>query len=319
MAETRLKEESLETKLENELVPTVNLTEPEPESEVAKWAEKNINESPNDKLALIEELRDMIFERGECEPHRTDDAFLLRFLRARHFIVRMAHRLIVNYYTYRETYPNLFFDIDFEKLVQIGESEIFSVPPYFDHMGRRILYLRIENWNPNQFSIDDLLQAVIFLIQAAILEPKHQIMGGICVLDVGNISTGQAWYMSPSVIKHIIAIAYKSLPHRIEALHIINVSKVFDYAFSMMKPFLSDVMKKRVFIHQDLEGLHEHVSPKYLPKRFGGIHKDYLYNDWLNILHENENLVEELESYGYQGGKEFLKSLKKSSEDENVV
>lgn len=36
----------------------------------------------------------ILLERGECEPHRMDDAFLLRFLRARHFIVRMAHRLV---------------------------------------------------------------------------------------------------------------------------------------------------------------------------------------------------------------------------------
>lgn len=33
-------------------------------------------------------------EKGECIPHRTDDAFLLRFLRAKRFVVRHAHRMV---------------------------------------------------------------------------------------------------------------------------------------------------------------------------------------------------------------------------------
>ena len=36
----------------------------------------------------------LISERGEVVPHRTDDAFLLRFLRARRFDVEKAHRLV---------------------------------------------------------------------------------------------------------------------------------------------------------------------------------------------------------------------------------
>jgi hypothetical protein len=38
---------------------------------------------------------DLVFaERGEVVPHRTDDAFLIRFLRTRRFDVEKAHRLV---------------------------------------------------------------------------------------------------------------------------------------------------------------------------------------------------------------------------------
>lgn len=33
-------------------------------------------------------------ERGECLPHRMDDDFLIRFLRARNFNLKRAHRLV---------------------------------------------------------------------------------------------------------------------------------------------------------------------------------------------------------------------------------
>uniref|UniRef100_A0AAR5PGE2 CRAL-TRIO domain-containing protein n=1 Tax=Dendroctonus ponderosae TaxID=77166 RepID=A0AAR5PGE2_DENPD len=292
-----------------ELSPQINLKEPDLDDPILKWAERNIAEDPNNKIELIEELKDMIFERGECEPHRMDDAFLLRFLRARHFIVRMAHRLMVNYYTFRETNPTYFSNIDYSKLLELGEAEIFTVPPYVDQNGRRLLYFRIENWNTSQFTTDELFQAIIFLINAAILEPKHQILGGICIIDVNNLGAGHAWYLTPKIAKSMVAVGYSSLPHRIEAVHIVNGSKLFDYAFGLLKPLLPEYVRQKIIIHSDLDSLHKWVLPKYLPKRYGGIHKDYRYNEWLSTVSNNEDLLEEIESYGYTGGKDFLKSL----------
>ena len=42
----------------------------------------------------IVKIDSFIAERGECMPHRMDDDFLLRFLRARNFNVNRAHRLV---------------------------------------------------------------------------------------------------------------------------------------------------------------------------------------------------------------------------------
>ncbi|XP_066141742.1 alpha-tocopherol transfer protein-like [Euwallacea fornicatus] len=292
------------------LRPSIDVSEPGPHDPLMKWAERNIGEDRNTKLELIEELRSMIFERGECVPDRTDDVFLLRFLRARHFIVRMAHRLIVNYHAFREENPNYFGNVDFKTMLDIAEAEIFSVPPYVNEDGRRMLFFRIGKWNTSRFTTEALFQAVIFLIQTAILEPKHQILGGVCVMDVGDLGANHAWYLSPSIVKHMLAVAYSSIPHRIEAVHIINVSKIFDCAFGMLKPFLSDYVKAKIVIHPDLESLHKHVSPKYLPERYGGIHKDYRFDEWIAVLNENEGLLDEMGACGYEGGREFLKNLR---------
>lgn len=291
------------------LEPSIDLSEPEPHSKMLKWAERNIGENPNTKLELIEELRDMIFERGECEPVRTDDAFLVRFLRSRNFIVKMAHRLFVKYHIFREENPNYFTNVNYTKLLALGDTDIFSVPPYLDQDGRRMLFFRIGDWNTSEFTTDELFQAVIFLIQAAILEPKYQILGGVCIIDVANLSAGHAWYMTPTIAKNMLAVGYTSIPHRVDAVHIINVSRIFDYAFGMLKPLLSDHIKARIIIHPNLESLHKYISPKYLPKRYGGIHKDYRYNDWIGVLKENPKLIDEIETYGYEGGREFLQNM----------
>lgn len=43
--------------------------------------------------------------------------------------------------------------------------------------------------------------------------------------------------------------------------------------------------------------------------RYGGIHKDYRYNDWIGVLKENPKLIDEIETYGYEGGREFLQNM----------
>ncbi|XP_076270360.1 alpha-tocopherol transfer protein-like [Rhynchophorus ferrugineus] len=289
--------------------PAFNINEPNPDDDIMKWAEKNIDENPNLKLQLIEELRDMIFEKGECEPERIDDAYLLRFLRARHFIVRMAHRLIVNHCNFKESYPEFFTDLNYDKLCEIGDSEIFSIPPYVDQDGRRMLIVRFGKWNPAKISTNELFQSIIMMLHMAVLEPSFQILGGICIIDAADISTGQAWYLTPTIVNHILAVAYGAFPHRIQALHIVNASRIFDYALGMIRPFLSDVMKERMFFHSDMESLHQHIDPKYLPKRYGGVHKDYFYNDWLAAIKKCDHLLDELESSGYEGSKKFIQSM----------
>ena len=51
-------------------------------------------EDPNKTCELMQELKDMIYERGDCNPHRMDDEFLIKFLRARYWKVENAHKLV---------------------------------------------------------------------------------------------------------------------------------------------------------------------------------------------------------------------------------
>lgn len=62
--------------------------------EVMEYARRVLGETDEVKCQTLQELRDMIYERGECLPHRMDDDFLIRFLRARNFNLKKAHRLV---------------------------------------------------------------------------------------------------------------------------------------------------------------------------------------------------------------------------------
>nr|CAH7741002.1 unnamed protein product [Callosobruchus chinensis] len=277
----------------------------EPPQELLDWAKENLNEDPETREELLEELRNLIYERGECTPHRTDDAFLLRFLRARMFNVRKAHRLLVNYYEFKENNPEFYDGVNLRGLLRIGDKNIITVPPYREQTGRRILLYRMGNWDPEQFTIDELFQATLIILELAILEQRAQILGGIAMFDLGGLTLQQAWYMTPSIAHKIVQIMVTSFPMKIHAIHIVNQSWIFDAVYNIFKPFLDNKMKEKIFFHgENMESLHQHIDPKHLPERYGGVHPDYCYNDWIKFFESSEKIMYELNSLGYKDDKE---------------
>ncbi|XP_044266469.1 clavesin-2-like [Tribolium madens] len=285
--------------LDNEVVAELDLGEPP--KELLDWAKENLGENPDTRCQIISDFRDMIYARGECTPHRTDDAFLLRFLRARFFIIERAHRLLVNYYDFKENNPQFCDNIDLVNLKKIGADKIILVPPYREASGRRIMNYRVGNWAPDKYTVEEMFQATIAVLEMAVMEQRAQILGGICIFDFGGLSMQQAWYMTPSLAHKVIQIMVTCFPMRIHALHIVNQSYVFDVMYNIFKPFLNEAMKERIFFHGDnLESLHKHIDPKYLPERYGGIHPDYDYEHWVDSCRKNAKIVEELRALGYK-------------------
>ncbi|KAJ3656109.1 hypothetical protein Zmor_015209 [Zophobas morio] len=272
----------------------------DPSEELLKWAKKNIREDPDTRCQTLEEFKDLIYSKGECTPHRVDDAFLLRFLRSRKFSLEAAHKLLVNYCDLREDNPQFVDGIGFELLEKVGELDVISVPPYKDQAGKRILLYKIGKWHPDTFTVDDVLSASLLILELAILEPKAQMMGGICILDFEGITMQHALYMTPALARKVIQIAVSSQPMRLEAMHVINNSWMFETFFNFFKPLLHDKMKERLYFHgNDMESLHQHVDPKCLPDIYGGMQPHYDYKDWLDGFRKNKSILKELNRQGY--------------------
>lgn len=49
-------------------------------------------EDPDRTVELMQQFKDMIYERGDCNPHRMDNEFLIKFLRARFWKVNFLKK-----------------------------------------------------------------------------------------------------------------------------------------------------------------------------------------------------------------------------------
>ncbi|XP_065200309.1 alpha-tocopherol transfer protein-like [Planococcus citri] len=268
--------------------------------EVEEYAKTELGETEEIKTRTISELQDMIYEKADITPHRMDDEFLLRFLRARNYRVESAFRLFVNYHNFRENNPEYYKDVNPLDLGFIGDADILSVLPYRDQNGRRIMIFRLGNWNPNDFDMDEIFKAALAVLELGILEPRAQILGGLVIFDLENFGLQQAWHVTPSVASKVLDLMGVSFPMKTTAIHIINSTWVFDMVFAVFKQFLNTRYYDLIHNHgNDVESLHNFIEPKYLPKRYGGIRPDYPYREWFKNLSCNPLIVKEMKSLGY--------------------
>ncbi|KAG6798244.1 alpha-tocopherol transfer protein isoform X1 [Apis mellifera caucasica] len=288
----------------------------EPSQDVIDYARRELGETDDVKCRTLQELRDMIYERGECLPRRMDDDFLIRFLRTRNFNVNRAHRLIVNYCNFKEEHPEIHQDIRPLEMKYIGDDDVVSVPPYRTQCGRRIMIYRLGNWDPRKYSVEEIFKATIIILELGVLEPRAQILGGTVIFDLEGITMAHAWTITPQVANMVIALMVSAFPMKTHAIHILHQSWVFDVMFSVFKPLLDARMQKKIFFHGgNMDSLHKHISPFHLPKRYGGTREELPYYKWIDNLSKVPQIVKEMKQLGYIVPEEILQQLGQLIED----
>lgn len=305
--------DDVDDELDDEQV-CLDLSEPSPD--VMEYARRELGETEDVKCRTLQELRDMIYERGECLPHRVDDDFLIRFLRNKYFNVNKAHRLIVNYYNFKEEHPEIHQDVNPLEMKHIGEDDVMTVPAYRTECGRRIMIYRLGNWDPRKYPVEEIFKATVIVLELGILEPRAQILGGVVLFDLEGITMAHAWTITPQVASMVIALMVTAFPMKTHAIHILHQSWVFDVMFAVFKPFLDVRMQKRIFFHgSNMESLHKHISPSHLPKRYGGTRDELPYYKWIDSLSKVHRIVKEMNQIGYIIPEEIQKKLDETAED----
>ena len=110
--------------------------------ELVARAREELQEKPEWRLRDVQALRDMV--RKEC-PHlgtSLEDAFLLRFLRARKFDYDRALQLLINYHSCRRSWPEVFNDLRPSAVREVLASGFLTVLPHTDPRGCPVLCLR---------------------------------------------------------------------------------------------------------------------------------------------------------------------------------
>ncbi|XP_041980772.1 clavesin-1-like [Aricia agestis] len=259
-------------------------------------------EEPRYRRKRIEELRDMVYERGECLPPRIDDEFLLRFLRARRFVPARAHRLLVRYCQFRDEHPQLYQDVywyDLTKLGHIFEGVLFDRPDV-----GRLIVVNLGKWNPDINPIEDLISCVLLVLEIGVMQPKLQVLGGTTIIDCEGIGFKHMRQLSPSVAALCLNVMGLAVPVQQRAVHIINCSRMFErlfYVFKRVAPAADEIWKKVHFHGYDLASLQRHIDPECLPEKYGGLRKTVTVDKWLTKIkkYKDKQFDTDLATMGY--------------------
>lgn len=120
----------------------VNLSE-----SLLQLAKNELREDKSTREQALEQMRNWMKKNQDLDNVRSDDSFLLRFLRNKKFSVPMAQQQLLKYLNMRRVMPHLSANLDFMSpgILALIDNGYIVVSPIRDHLGRRsILYFASE-------------------------------------------------------------------------------------------------------------------------------------------------------------------------------
>ncbi|XP_057673240.1 alpha-tocopherol transfer protein-like isoform X1 [Corythoichthys intestinalis] len=257
--------------------------------ELVAKAREELQEKPEWRLRDAQALRDMILKEQPDLRTRLDDAFLLRFLRARKFDYDRALRLLLNYHAGRKAWPQVFQGLRPSAVKHVLDSGFLTVLPRPDPDGRYILCLRPGRWKAEDYPFVDNVRAVYLTLEKLVQPEETQVNGIVILADYSGVGVSQASDPGPFLAKKLVAILQDGFPIRIKAVNIVNEPRIFKGIFAVIKPFLKEKMAQRYTLHSsDLRSLHRKIPRSVLPEEYGGTAAPLDVHAWSGLLLESE-------------------------------
>ncbi|GBM86772.1 Alpha-tocopherol transfer protein-like [Araneus ventricosus] len=177
---------------------------------------------------------------------RTDDEFLLQFLRARKFNVKNAFaRLQTLYQVMSKTFADVYADIDDERAKKAFGSGFGSHLPFRDREGAAVVLMRMSSWKVEDIDVCSIMNCSAALHLSAADYPATQVCGLHLLADVKGTTLKHMRCLSPRFLYLVSKALRDTLPVRFKGIHLINASAIFRYIWSIVNIFLSEKIRKR--------------------------------------------------------------------------
>ncbi|CRK86624.1 CLUMA_CG000461, isoform A [Clunio marinus] len=242
--------------------------------ELAKIAKEELNETPGRIQDDIESLRNWISQSPHLKS-RTDDQFLIAFLRGCKYSLEKAKQKLDLFYTVRTHAPELIKNRDpmnDHVLGMIRLGSVFGIPlPITDRPeSPRIILVRPGIFDPHLYTIQDAMRVTTMMLDYMLNEDDNFVIAGqIGILDLTGVTVQHFFQFNPTFIKKMTILTQDAAPGRQKGLHWINTPRGFEQVFNIFTSFMNEKNRSRLFVHSNLESLYKHVPKRLLPKEYG--------------------------------------------------
>lgn len=236
-----------------------------------------------EQLQILAQFRNKVVEMG-CSNPPYDDAYLLRFLRARKFVLKDTIEMWTNYINWRkEKQVN---EICKMEIPEMNEAKQYYPHLWFrtDKLGRPIFIERVGKVNfdklmkivslerVEQHFIQDY-ERLIHEIFPACSKAKGEVIQNTCyIMDMkgaaAKMMSSKVW----DLLKMVSKIGQDYYPEILGHMFIINVPLFFYGIWNVVKHFVDDKTRKKIHILGSgyKKELFQYVDEKDLPDFLGG-------------------------------------------------
>lgn len=274
-----------------------------PSPAVMAIAKKELRETEENVAMGLAKLKELLAANKELH-FKTDDDFLLIFLRPCKYFAESAYDLMKRIADFKEKNASLLNNLlpEHEKSSFL-DYNVVNVLKGRDHKGRRVLLVNVgKTWDPSKVNADQIFRMFYLIHELAMLEPETQICGTVVLMDFDGLTMKQAMGFTPTFSMRLLTFIQDAMPLRLKEVHIVKQPFLFNMVWQMFKPFVKDKLKKRMFFHGNkMATLHSYLAPSHLPKNYGGDlpEIDYTGAEWYPNLLKYEDKIKEWNSYGY--------------------
>ncbi|XP_017473577.1 PREDICTED: alpha-tocopherol transfer protein-like [Rhagoletis zephyria] len=241
--------------------------------ELQKVAIEELNEGPERLQRDIAALREWI----EKQPHlraRTDDQFLVSFLRGCKHSLEKAKSKIDHFYTIRAMLPHVFANntmANAKNLMIARSGGLLVLPKTLEIGGPVIGFSRYKILFDLPITARDLHRFTIMCADMAIVATDEFVIGGYMeIVNVDKLGVGAMSKVDPVLAKQLTTYCEKGSAIRIKGIHVINVPKEGLAAINIIRNLFPVSLKERFFVHRNVKELCKHIPKEYLPIEYGG-------------------------------------------------
>ncbi|XP_058463375.1 alpha-tocopherol transfer protein-like [Malaya genurostris] len=240
--------------------------------ELAEIAREELNEVTSRIPEDIGSLKAWLSKQPHLNP-RTDDQFLVSFLRGCKYSLEKTKEKLDNYYTVKSALPEFFENRDpsnakIQEYARLGVN--LPLPYTIGAGGPRIMLARMGCYDPSKYSIVEIMKVCYMITDLLLVNDDVSVIAGHMVLvDLRGMSLSTLAQFSPTLIKKLTSVI-EAFPIRTKGIHFVNPTTGFDALFKMFHGFLSKKIQERIGVHETFEALHKVIPKRYLPEEYGG-------------------------------------------------
>ncbi|XP_039291891.1 alpha-tocopherol transfer protein-like isoform X2 [Nilaparvata lugens] len=164
----------------------------------------------------------------------------------------------------------------FKKLDEGGDtssqySRICTPLRGFDSNGNQVIWMRLNNLNPDQYYFGTSLKAIFMTMDAIQLE-QGPVPGYVIVLDGKGYTLSHMLRATITLCKRFIQYSQEGSTFFPKAIHVLNLSSVLEKVVTILKPFMkSDLFSVIKFYKPGKHGeLFDHLPASIIPDEYGG-------------------------------------------------
>ncbi|XP_049825078.1 uncharacterized protein LOC109603031 [Aethina tumida] len=233
----------------------------------------------------IKVLREWM-EKTPHLPYEKSNQRLEYFLLHHKMSLEKTKFALEGYYTARSVLSD-FFDKLVPHTLDFQRAKTYTcvvVMPELTNDNSRITIHRLTNFDSDMFDPMEALIMLLMITEIRFCEDYNS--KEVVVIDLLGYNLKHLVKFTPKVIRKIRYILTKTLNYEVRDIHIINVPVFVDKILPVFRGIIPGKIYKKVHVHSSMEHFHQHVSPDYLPKDYGGYQKCLieLYNKWCEEL-----------------------------------